>query len=40
MRFLKKKYDDSVINKVQAYADGLIKKIETVSQEKTDAQAA
>ena len=40
MKFLKKKYDDSVINKVQAYADGLIKKIETVSQEKTDAQAA
>lgn len=40
IKFLKKNYDDSVINKVQAVADSLITKIEAMSQEKSDAQAA
>ena len=40
MKFLKKKYDDSVINKVQAFADQLIKKIEAMSQEKANDKAA
>lgn len=40
MKFLKKKYDDSVINKVQPFADGLIKKIEAMSQGKANDKAA
>tara|TARA_R110000803_G_scaffold845_6_gene2947 strand:- start:1047 stop:1655 length:609 start_codon:yes stop_codon:yes gene_type:complete len=40
MKFLKKKYDAPVINKIQAFADGLIAKIKTMSQEKANAEAA
>jgi len=40
MKFLKKKYDDPVINNVQAFADQLIKKIEAMSQGKANDKAA
>ena len=40
MKFLKKKYDAPVINKIQAFADGLLAKIKAITQEKADAKAA
>ena len=39
MKFLKKKYDAPVINKIQAFADGLIAKIKTMTQEKANEAA-